>query len=316
MVPRGGGDLEPESGNLNLNVDATVTTTTTTAAAVASADNEQDQERQSQSQSSVVGSILPSHKGTFAMMVLSPPLAALRPVVSLYCAVLARHPIATNCATAATLSVVSDTIAQTLERRGGKDNDKDDPVVVVVANTNTNTTPRQEQPRKQHNVVRSAWMALWGCVMSGWMIHYWFLFLNGLFPVEGLTLVGALKKVTVNQLVMSPGLNSLFFAFVTYTRGDDVVVTGGGATTSGDGNDNGNDNDNTKAAFLKRKLAADLLPTMKRSCAFWGTVQMVNFLLVPPRFAILFTNVGFLLWTTYISLVGYRTVAVASSKQQ
>jgi len=131
-------------------------------------------------------------------------------------------------------------------------------------------------------------MALWGWLISGLLIHYWFVFLNGLFPAKGLTLVGALKKVGVNQVVMSPGLNSLFFAFTTYTRGD---VDGG-----------------QKLAFLKRKLAADLVPTIKRSCAYWGTIQLVNFLLIPPRFGVLYTNVGFLLWTTYISLVGYKKI--------
>jgi len=193
------------------------------------------------------------------------PLAALRPVVSLYCNALAKNPIATNCATAAALSVASDAIAQSVERRGSTDS------------------------TQKHDTVRSLWMALWGFIMSGLMIHYWFIFLNGLFPVEGLTLVGALKKVMVNQLVMSPGLNGLFFTFTTYTRGD---VAGG-----------------DKKAFLKRKLATDLLPTIKRSCVYWGTVQLVNFLFVPTTFSVLYTNVGFLIWTTYISLVGYRKVA-------
>ena len=120
------------------------------------------------------------------------PLAALRPVVSLYCTALAKNPIATNCATAAALSVASDAIAQSVERRGSTD------------------------PTQKHDTFRSLWMALWGFIMSGLMIHYWFIFLNGLFPVEGLTLVGALKKVMVNQLVMSPGLNGLFFTFTTF----------------------------------------------------------------------------------------------------
>ena len=235
MIPRGG-ELEDNAGNIDDQKTVTATT-----------------EEESRS------------PFRFATVLSQSPVSVLRPVTSLYCAALAKHPITTNCATAAVLSVTSDAIAQRLERRANPD------------------------AGKHHDVSRTSWMALWGWIISGLLIHYWFIFLNGLFPVEGLTLIGALKKVGVNQLVMSPGLNALFFAFTTYTRGD----VGSGQ----------------KLAFLKRKLAADLIPTMKRSCLYWGTIQLVNFLLIPSRFAILYTNVGFLLWTTYISLVGYRTVA-------
>lgn len=202
------------------------------------------------------------------LIAMASPLSVLRPASSFYCDALIRHPIVTNCATAAALSVASDTVAQGLERSGGR-------------------TPGTAAGR--HDTSRSAWMAVWGYTVPGLMVHYWFVFLNGLFPVAGLTLAGALRKVAVNQVVMSPLMNALFFAFATFTRGD--VDSGG------------------RGALIRRKLATDLVPTMMRSCAYWGTVQLVNFLYVPPRFAVLFTNVGFLLWTTYISLVGFRKVA-------
>ena len=244
MVPRGGdsGHASKSVNSIETNSEPSSTTESTTTL------------------DGRLARLLPRRQ--FAMV---SPLAALRPVVSLYCAALNKNPIATNCATAAALSVASDAIAQSVERRGSTDS------------------------TKKHDTSRSLWMALWGFIMSGLMIHYWFIFLNGLFPVEGLTLVGALKKVMVNQLVMSPGLNGLFFTFATYTRGD---VVGG-----------------DKKAFLGRKLATDLLPTIKRSCVYWGTVQLVNFLFVPTTFSVLYTNFGFLIWTTYISLVGYRKVA-------
>ena len=200
---------------------------------------------------------------TTTMAAMVSPLSLLKPAAKAYCSSLATAPVITNCLTAAALSITSDGIAQSFER--------------------TSSTKDAE-----HDYARSAWMGLWGYSISGLLVHYWFIFLDRLFPVAGLTFVGAVKKVTVNQLVMSPLLNSMFFAFTTYTRAD-VVGT-------------------TRREYLKRKLAQDMIPTIKRSCAYWGTVQLVNFLYVPQRFRLLYTNFGFLVWTIYISLVGYRQV--------
>jgi hypothetical protein len=198
------------------------------------------------------------------------PLSLLKPAAKLYCSSLATAPIVTNCLTAAALSITSDAIAQNFERTSST---KEASGAVCGA---------------KHDYARSAWMGLWGYSIAGLLVHYWFVFLNRLFPAAGLTFVGALKKVTVNQIVMSPLLNSMFFSFTTYTRSD-VAGT-------------------TRGEYLKRKLAQDLIPTIKRSCAYWGTVQLVNFLYVPQRFTLLYTNFGFLVWTIYISLVGYRQV--------
>jgi len=131
-------------------------------------------------------------------------------------------------------------------------------------------------------------MSVWGFLISGLLCSYWFKLLNSIFPPEGLTLAGALKKVFVNQLIMSPGLNGLFFAFTTFTRPDIAS------------------SESSRRAFLGRKLKQDLLPTIKKSCVYWGTIQLFNFLVVPQQYTLLFTNIGFLLWTIYLSLVGFR----------
>jgi len=200
------------------------------------------------------------------------PLGVVSPLVRMYCESLTKAPLVTNCVTAATLSVCSDAIAQKME-------------VMSASKEKTVSTGVNVFP---YDVSRGLWMSGWGFVISGLFVHFWFMFLNSLFPVEGLTLVGALKKVFVNQFFMSPGLNSLFFCYTTFTRNDVPKET--------------------RMSFLRKKLAKDLVPTMKRSCAYWGTIQMVNFLYIPQKFSLLYTNVGFLIWTVYISLVGYRSV--------
>ena len=58
--------------------------------------------------------------------------------------------------------------------------------------------------------------------------------------------------------------------------------------------------------MLVDKWANDLLPTVVRSCMFWSVVQTLNFKLLPPKYGVLCTNAAFVVWTTYLSLVGNR----------
>ena len=64
----------------------------------------------------------------------------------------------------------------------------------------------------------------------------------------------------------------------------------------------------TLRGLLQRQQTerADLLLTCLRSTAFWAIVQTANFRLVPTHFGVLFTSLGFVLWTTYLSLIGNR----------
>ena len=39
---------------------------------------------------------------------------------------------------------------------------------------------------------------------------------------------------------------------------------------------------------------------------FWITVQSINFKLIPPLWTLLFVNSAFVVWTTYLSAVGFR----------
>jgi len=55
---------------------------------------------------------------------------------------------------------------------------------------------------------RTAWIALWGSVVSGAMLQQWFVLLRYLFPLYKTSNWQLAGKVFVNQLVMSPGLNA------------------------------------------------------------------------------------------------------------
>ena len=179
-----------------------------------------------------------------------------------YHAALAVAPLATNTASAAGLAVVSDSIAQTL-------------------------TP--STPTTSWDFERSAWMAVWGAVMSGALIFYWLRFLSLLFPHARTSAAQLVGKVFVNQLVMSPGLNGAFFAFVIWTRTAPKLAM-----------------DAAKRRLLRDKFRADLLSTIARSCVFWSVVQTTNFRFLPQQYAVVWTNGAFVIWTTFLSLIGNR----------
>ena len=193
------------------------------------------------------------------------------------------QPLLTNIATASALSVVADGISQSIEISGSKkaqSSRSEDPDPSIGVETIAST---------KFSAYRSFCISVYGGLVYGWLISYWFKFLNFLVPQQGITFSKIALKVAINQSVMSPGLNSLFFAYVIFVR--DLVTPL-----------------NVKLQLLKKKLAADLVPTMLRSCLYWGTVQFFNFAYIPTNYQLLYTNIAFVMWTTYVSFIGYKKV--------
>ena len=112
-----------------------------------------------------------------------------------YTGLLATAPLATNSVTAAGLSVVADGIAQSVERSGS---------AVAAASS--------------WDFERSAWMAVWGAVVSGAALFYWFALLTRLWPGARTSWAQLVGKVCTNQIFISPVLNGGFFAFIILTR--------------------------------------------------------------------------------------------------
>ena len=90
---------------------------------------------------------------------------------------------------------------------------------------------------------RSAWIIVWGTIVSGFAMSHWFKLLARLFPDARTSLPVFALKLATNQLVLSPGLNGCFFAFVIFTRQPPI------ARMTRD-----------KLARLNSKLRTDLLP--------------------------------------------------------
>lgn len=138
-----------------------------------------------------------------------------------------------------------------------------------------------------HSWKRSLNMAVYGSAVSGAFIFNWFKFLDKLVPVP-LTFPRVCYKIFVNQFFMAPFLSSLFFAWVIFTRETSSFQE--------------------KQRSLRKKLKSDLLPTIQKACVYWSILHLFNFSIVPKEFQVVYTSFGFLIWTTYLSIVGYRKV--------
>ena len=180
-----------------------------------------------------------------------------------YTNLLAKAPLRTNMVTAAALAMTSDSVAQKLCADDGK-----------------------AEACTPYDYPRTAWIALWGSVVSGAMLQQWFVLLRYLFPLYKTSNWQLAGKVFVNQLVMSPGLNAGFFAFVILTRDPPVLRFNA-----------------EKRREYGRKLRADLPATCLRSCVYWSIVQTFNFRLLPPKYTVIATSAAYLVWTVYLSLI-------------
>jgi len=188
------------------------------------------------------------------------------PLFGAYRSALAVAPITTNVISAASLSLFADTIAQSVERA-------------------------VDGSAKQSvwDWARSAWIVVWGGGVSGYALYFWFQLLARLFPHAAISTAQLISKVAVNQLVLSPALNAGFFSFIVITRVPPVLSLNA-----------------AKRALLWQKLQVDLPQTIRRACYYWGVVQTVNFRLIPLEYNTLWTNGCFLIWTTYLSWVGFK----------
>mmetsp|Transcript_26384 Transcript_26384/g.25261 ORF Transcript_26384/g.25261 Transcript_26384/m.25261 type:complete len:241 (-) Transcript_26384:396-1118(-) len=219
---------------------------------------------------------------------VSPLSLALPNIVESYSSCLQAQPLVTNVITASSLCVTSDFISQTFERSKAKES-------IAQAATGMNSLTEYQQmsienlPKlPDYSIYRSFCMSVYGASVYGWLINYWFTYMNYLIPQEGITAPLILEKVLLNQLCCSPLLNIFFFIYVTATR--DILKT----------------TFPEKISQVKRKLQIDFIPTYQRSCLFWPFVQFVNFSYVGTEYQLLYTNSAFVLWTTYISFIGFR----------
>jgi len=206
---------------------------------------------------------------------LSIPRNPIVVIKDAYLTSLNSNPMFTNIATASILAVFSDSISQNIEIKAKKS-------AISDADTKNYESPK-------FSLYRSFCMSIYGAGVLGWFVSIWFKFLNSIIPRENINLSKALVKIAINQALMSPILNSFFFGYVIFTR--DFIHTVP-----------------EKISLFKKKIQKDLIPTIIRSTVYWTIAHLYNFLILNPKYQLLYTNSAFVIWTIYLSIVGYRIV--------
>ena len=193
---------------------------------------------------------------------------------------LKERPLLTNMAVSGMTMTSGDLIAQVLERR----------------------RLRQELPAATatlpaFDLQRTLIAVGWNTVLFTPVFLVWFRRLDRLFP--GGSSLAALKKVCINQLVITVPINAGFLAYTTSV--ETLTKTPGGWQQKIETFDAAK-----VAERVELQFQSDLLGIFKRSCQFWFPVNFLNFLFVPATHRVLPTIFASTCWSVYLSLTAHR----------
>ncbi|KAL1815092.1 hypothetical protein DCAR_0519319 [Daucus carota subsp. sativus] len=171
-----------------------------------------------------------------------------------------RFPIK-QAATAATLAVTGDTLAQLRER---------------WVNNKSSSHPFKDDIQtliSDHNWLRSLRMASYGFLLYGPGSYAWYQYLEQVMPKQ--TVQNILIKVLLNQIVLGPCVIAVVFAWNNLWLG--------------------------KLSELPNKYQKDALRTLLFGFRFWVPVSALNFWVVPLQARVAFMSMGSIFWNFWLS---------------
>jgi len=151
------------------------------------------------------------------------------------------------------------------------------------------------EKRREFDWRRNLVVGSWNGLVFSPVFFLWFRFLDRWFPKT--TFRHALAKVAVNQLVMVLPINA---GFLVYIRSMENLLYSRWKTSC--------------FSELRAKVLNDSGEIFFKSLGLWGPVNMLNFLLVPPKFRILPTIGASFVWSTILSLVAHRAEEFSPSQ--
>ncbi len=145
--------------------------------------------------------------------------------------------------------------------------------------------------------LRTAIACGWNTALFTPIFLYWFRRLDTIFPGVGISAV--VKKVVVNQLVITVPING---GFLAYTTAVEQLFAGGLPSRK----NLVNFNFDLVRDRISLQIREDLIDIFKRSCMLWLPVNFLNFLLVPKTFRVLPTIAASTCWSVYLSLAAHQ----------
>lgn len=167
-------------------------------------------------------------------------------------------------ATAATLALTGDTIAQLRQRYLNNKPAFND------------STPPQDVLGSlftEHDWLRAVRMTSYGFLFYGPGSYAWYQFLDHCMPKQSIQNIG--MKVLLNQIVLGPSVIAVIFAWNNLWQG--------------------------KLAELPKKYQKDAFPTLLFGFRFWIPVSILNFWAVPLQARVAFMSMNSIFWNFYLS---------------
>ncbi|KAF6261972.1 hypothetical protein COO60DRAFT_1498627 [Scenedesmus sp. NREL 46B-D3] len=134
-----------------------------------------------------------------------------------------------------------------------------------------------------YDAARATRLCAYSALIGSPIGHYWFQFLDKcIFPNAMANPMTAVIKTLLDQALMAPAGIGLFFCAMSVMEGNSMQEAW---------------------ASTKEKFK----PTMMANYMLWPVANLVNFAFVPPAQRILYCNVVYIFWASYLS-------AMASNK--